>query len=225
MRGLVDTLVKSTDSPRAAITTEGRTLGTTTSVGDAGATVCFSLSNPICLVYTDPDGNSDTDAEEQRSWTSIENYSYWVDQINDITNENNVLRSEIDVLKNIDIDRLVLGELFRSGVIGDYFKNAIDNILTLGIDLTIAKAGGAGSLVDPTIVPDVYSVFGNSENIISTIGRGIQITNDIKNEIRKGIAIRESKIKTNDELLLYLKDKVNTHYCYTNNGQKQSLKF
>jgi hypothetical protein len=32
------------------------TLGTITSLGGPGAVVCFSISNPICLVYTDPDG-------------------------------------------------------------------------------------------------------------------------------------------------------------------------
>jgi hypothetical protein len=51
------------------------------------------------------------------------------------------------------------------------------------------------------------------------------MANDIKNERGKEIVTRGSKIKTNNELLLYLKDKVNTHYCYTPDGQKQSLRF
>jgi hypothetical protein len=56
MRELTDSQVKSTVSPKAAITTEGRTLGTATLVGGGGATVCFSVFYPDSLKYTDPDG-------------------------------------------------------------------------------------------------------------------------------------------------------------------------
>jgi hypothetical protein len=41
------------------IETEGRTLGTATSVGGTAATIYFPASNPIRLVYTDPDGRND----------------------------------------------------------------------------------------------------------------------------------------------------------------------
>jgi hypothetical protein len=58
MRELVDSQVQSTVPPRTAITIGGRTLGTATSVGGAGATVCFSVFYPDPLKYTDPDGNT-----------------------------------------------------------------------------------------------------------------------------------------------------------------------
>jgi hypothetical protein len=59
MQTLTDSQVNSTDSPRAVPTTGGRTLGTATSVGGAGAVVWFSVFYPNPLKYTDPDGNAD----------------------------------------------------------------------------------------------------------------------------------------------------------------------
>jgi hypothetical protein len=53
---LIDDPVKFAVSPTTNIVSGGRTLKTTTSVGGPGATVCFSLSCPIRLKYTDPDG-------------------------------------------------------------------------------------------------------------------------------------------------------------------------
>jgi hypothetical protein len=64
MQGLVDSLIKSTVPSKAVITTGGRTLETATSVGGIRATVCFFVSNPICLVYTDPDGRTDRSQAE-----------------------------------------------------------------------------------------------------------------------------------------------------------------
>jgi hypothetical protein len=58
MQGLKDSLVRFTASPKTVITTVGRTLRMATSVGDGGVVACFSISDPICLVYTDPDGKS-----------------------------------------------------------------------------------------------------------------------------------------------------------------------
>jgi hypothetical protein len=58
MQGLTDNPIKLTVPSKAVIATGGRTLGTATSVGGAGATVYFPVSDPICLVYTDPDGNA-----------------------------------------------------------------------------------------------------------------------------------------------------------------------
>jgi hypothetical protein len=58
MRELTDSQVNSADSPRTAIATGGRTLGTVTSVGGAGAVVWFSVFYPNPLKYTDPDGKS-----------------------------------------------------------------------------------------------------------------------------------------------------------------------
>jgi hypothetical protein len=66
MRGLTDSLIKSVVSPKTEIAAPGRTLGTATSVGGSAATVSFTVLNPICLVYTDPDGRSPRSAAESR---------------------------------------------------------------------------------------------------------------------------------------------------------------
>jgi hypothetical protein len=52
MQGLTDSLIKFSVSSK----TKSQTLGTATSVGGLAATACFSVPDPICLVYTDPDG-------------------------------------------------------------------------------------------------------------------------------------------------------------------------
>jgi hypothetical protein len=54
---LADSPIKSIISLEPKIESEEGTFGTTTSVGGFRATVCFSVSDPIRLVYTDPDGN------------------------------------------------------------------------------------------------------------------------------------------------------------------------
>jgi hypothetical protein len=59
MQGLIDSLVRSSISPKTIVATESQILRTATSVGGTGATVCFSVPDPICLVYTDPDGRED----------------------------------------------------------------------------------------------------------------------------------------------------------------------
>jgi hypothetical protein len=58
MQGLTNSLIRSSLSPKAVIATGSRTLGTATSVGSDTVTVCLSGSDPICPVYTDPDGNA-----------------------------------------------------------------------------------------------------------------------------------------------------------------------
>jgi hypothetical protein len=65
MQGLVDSQVNSTVSTKAVPITGGRTLGTATSVGGAGATVWFSVFYPNPLKYTDPDGRSDFSGNRQ----------------------------------------------------------------------------------------------------------------------------------------------------------------
>jgi hypothetical protein len=54
MQRLRDGLIKPFTPPKGEIAGESRTFGTATSVG--GDTVCFFISEAICLVYTDPDG-------------------------------------------------------------------------------------------------------------------------------------------------------------------------
>jgi hypothetical protein len=57
MQGLTDSPAKSTVLPKAAIVIGSQTLETATSVESSAVIVCFPVSEPICLVYTDPDGN------------------------------------------------------------------------------------------------------------------------------------------------------------------------
>jgi hypothetical protein len=59
MQGLTDSLRRSTISPKAVIATGSQTLGTATLAGGNAATVCFSVSSPICPVYTDPEGKTE----------------------------------------------------------------------------------------------------------------------------------------------------------------------
>jgi hypothetical protein len=57
MYGLIDSPIKLSVSPKIKIVSGGQTLRTATSLGGSGATVRFSVPDPIRLVYTDPDGN------------------------------------------------------------------------------------------------------------------------------------------------------------------------
>lgn len=56
MQGLGGNRKKPAVWRKALVVSDDKTLATATSLGGPGATVCFSASNPICLVYTDPDG-------------------------------------------------------------------------------------------------------------------------------------------------------------------------
>jgi hypothetical protein len=181
----------------------------------------YAGNNPVR--YTDPEGRADDDVPD-RTWTSTANYDYWITQINELTNENNVLNTEIDILRDTNVNKQILDELVRSGIAADYFSSAVDNILTIGLDATILEAVGASALIDPTIVPDIYGIMDNSKKIISSIKDGINIARAVKNGINGEIAMRKSKINTNNGIISYLKNKVNTHYCYDTYGQRQSLK-
>jgi hypothetical protein len=59
MQGLEGKQKKTAVRRKALVVSDDKTLATATSLGGPRATVCFSLSNPICLVYTDPDGKKD----------------------------------------------------------------------------------------------------------------------------------------------------------------------
>jgi hypothetical protein len=61
MQGLTNSSVKSTVLSETTLTAGDKTCRTTTSVGGAGATVYFPISDSICLVYTDPDGSPEQD--------------------------------------------------------------------------------------------------------------------------------------------------------------------
>jgi hypothetical protein len=61
MRGLRGNRKKPAVRRKALVVSGDKTLATATSLGGPGATVRFSLSNPIRLVYTDPDGMADED--------------------------------------------------------------------------------------------------------------------------------------------------------------------
>jgi hypothetical protein len=171
MQGLVDSLVKSTVPSKAVITTGGRTHETATSVGGAGAAVCFSVSNPICLVYTDPDGRDD----EEPNVTKVREMLYEAVafiQKNATTDEEKAVVAKITEMMNNK--KVQLDDTEKRDVQGKpygYFdprKNTVTgeprNHIVIDIDLTISE--GFSELID-TLTHEGYHSYRASEGIWS----------------------------------------------------------
>ncbi|GHV53911.1 hypothetical protein AGMMS49579_13540 [Spirochaetia bacterium] len=161
----------------------------------------------------------------QRSYTDAHNYINWTNQIAELTSKNNVLLAEIDNLKKSNITIDIVNALVNSGTVEDYFKNAGSNLFTLLVNRFNVKTYGPGVLVDPTIVPDVYSIIDNSKNIILDAKSAFRIAREIRSNIEGGIIIRQSLISSNNDIILYCKYMANTHYFYDDFGQIEYLTF
>jgi hypothetical protein len=119
----MDKLEKSAVSPKAAMAPPNQTLGTASSLGGSGAVVRFSVSGPICLKYTDPDGKTPAAVVAGRmliGGTTSAAVDYGAQVLGNVVGEINSgkMLGEVDFRKALtDINIGKVGAAFVSGAI------------------------------------------------------------------------------------------------------------